>query len=94
MAETDEHDHEAGAEVQWFNDTKVLELLRQQGNIRKDIGLDQSTTANYRPFETQNVILRTSGAVLIPGDGFKDLFSSADADKVYYSVVLSAILAY
>ena len=63
-------------------------------DIRKDIGWDLSTTANYRPFETQNVILRASGAVLIPGDGFKDLFSSADADKVYYSVVLSAILAY
>jgi hypothetical protein len=78
----------------WFNNTKVLELLRQQGNIRKDFGWDLSTTANYRPFETQNVILRASGAVLIPGDGFKDLFSSADADKVYYSVVLSAILAY
>jgi hypothetical protein len=78
----------------WFNNTKVLELLREQGNIRNDIGWDLSTTANYRPFDTQNVILRASGAVLIPGDGFKDLFSSADADKVYYSVVLSAILAY
>jgi hypothetical protein len=78
----------------WFNNTKVLELLREQGHIRDDIGWDLSTTANYRPFETQNVILRASGAVLIPGDGFKDLFSSADADKVYYSVVLSAILAY
>jgi hypothetical protein len=78
----------------WFNNTEVLELLRQQGNIRNDIGWDLSTTANYRPFDTQNVILRASGAVLIPGDGFKDLFSSADADKVYYSVVLSAILAY
>jgi hypothetical protein len=78
----------------WFNNTKVLEILRQQAPIRKDLGWDLSTTANYRPFDTQNVILRASGAVLIPGDGFKDLFSSADADKVYYSVVLSAILAY
>jgi len=78
----------------WFDNTKTLEVLRQQGPIRKDLGWDLSTTANYRPFDTQNVILRASGAVLIPGDGFKDLFSSADADKVYYSVVLSAILAY
>ncbi|HEX4506062.1 MAG TPA: hypothetical protein VH722_10055, partial [Alphaproteobacteria bacterium] len=78
----------------WFNNTQPLEVLRQQGTIRKDIGWDLSTTANYRPFDTQNVILRASGAVLIPGDGFKDLFSSADADKVYYSVVLTAILAY
>lgn len=78
----------------WFDNTKTLEALRQQGPIRNDLGWDLSTTVNYRPFDTQNVILRASGAVLIPGDGFKDLFSSADADKVYYSVVLSAILAY
>jgi hypothetical protein len=77
-----------------FNNTEVLEYLRQQGHIRKDIGWDLSATANYRPFNTQNVIFRASGAVLVPGDGFKDLFSSADADKLYYSVVLSAILAY
>jgi len=78
----------------WFDNTKILEILRQQAPIRNDLGWDLSTTVNYRPFDTQNVILRASGAVLIPGDGFKDLFSSADADKVYYSVVLSAILAY
>jgi hypothetical protein len=78
----------------WFNDVKILEYLRQQAPIRTDIGWDLSTTANYRPFDTQNVILRASVAVLIPGDGFKDLFSSADADKVYFSVVLSAVLAY
>ena len=78
----------------WFDNTKILEDLRQQAPIRNDIGWDLSTTVNYRPFDTQNVILRASGAVLIPGNGFKDLFSSADSDKVYYSVVLSAILAY
>jgi hypothetical protein len=77
-----------------FNNTGVLEYLRQQGHIRQDIGWDLSATANYRPFNTQNVIFRASGAVLVPGDGFKDLFSSADAAKLYYSVVLSAILAY
>jgi hypothetical protein len=78
----------------FFNDTQVLEMLREQGNIHHDIGWDLSTTANWRPFDTQNVILRASGAVLIPGQGFKDLFSSESSDKVYYSVVLDAVLAY
>ncbi len=77
-----------------FNNTAILRMLREQAPIRKDIGWDLSTTANWRPFETQNVIFRASGAVLVPGDGFKDLFSSATSDKLYYSVVLNLILAY
>ena len=78
----------------FFNDTQVLEALREQGNIHHDIGWDLSTTATWRPFDTQNVIFRASGAVLIPGQGFKDLFSSESSDKVYYSVFIDAILAY
>ncbi len=77
-----------------FNNTEILQLLREQGNIHKDIGWDLSTTANWRPFDTQNVIYRMSGAVLVPGQGFKDLFSSESSDKLYYSVVFDVILAY
>jgi hypothetical protein len=71
-----------------------LELLRQQAPVRNDFGWDLSTTANYRPFDTQNVIFRLSGAVLVPGDGFKDLLAAESNDKLYYSVVLNLILAY
>lgn len=77
-----------------FDSTKVLEQLRQQGPIRNDIGWDMSVTANWRPFDTQNMIFRASGAVLVPGDGFKDLLASEASDKLYYSVVLNLILAY
>jgi hypothetical protein len=77
-----------------FNNTKILELLRQQAPVRNDFGWDLSTTANYRPFDTQNVIFRLSGAVLVPGDGFKDLLAAESNDKLYYSVVLNLILAY
>ena len=35
-----------------------------------------------------------SGAVLQPGDGFRDLFANATRDKRYYSVLLNAILTY
>jgi hypothetical protein len=77
-----------------FNNTKILEILRQQAPVRNDIGWDLSATANWRPFDTQNVIFRASGAVLVPGDGFKDLLASQASDKLYYSVVLNLILAY
>jgi hypothetical protein len=77
-----------------FNNTTVLELLRQQAAIHRNIGWDISGAATYRPFETQNVILRTSAAVLIPGQGFDDLFASATPGQVYFSVLVNAILAY
>ena len=77
-----------------FNNTKILEILREQAPVRNDIGWDLSVTSNWRPFDTQNVIFRASGAVLVPGDGFKDLLASQASDKLYYSVVLNLILAY
>ncbi len=77
-----------------FNNTTVLELLRQQSPIHRNIGWDISGAATYRPFDTQNLILRTSAAVLIPGQGFNDLFASATPGQVYFSVLVNAILAY
>jgi hypothetical protein len=77
-----------------FNNTTVLELLRQQSPIHRNIGWDISGAATYRPFDTQNLILRTSAAVLIPGQGFEDLYASATPGQVYFSVLVNAILAY
>jgi hypothetical protein len=78
----------------WFADTAVLEVLRQQDGIRRDIGWDLSAAVTYRPFLTQNVILRLSGAVLLPGKGFKDLFDAYEGDKRYYSVLTNLVLTY
>ena len=77
-----------------FNNTAVLEALRQQGGISRDIGWDLSTAATIRPFDTQNVVIRASIAFLVPGQGFKDLFASATPDQVYYSALMNVILTY
>ena len=77
-----------------FNDTTVLEVLRAQSPIHRDIGWDISGAVTWRPFDTQNVILRASAAVLVPGQGFKDLFASEGSSQVYYSVLLNLILKY
>jgi hypothetical protein len=71
-----------------------VEALRQQGNISQDIGWDTSLALTYRPFETQNLVFRASGAVLTPGAGFNELFSNSAHDGQYYSVLLNAILAF
>ncbi len=67
-----------------------MEAARNQGDIDREIGLDASLAAIYRPFATQNIVLRASAAALVPGRGFKQLFG----DSVQYSVLFNLILSY
>lgn len=69
----------------WFDDTTVLEVARNQSPIDERIGTDASVAWIWRPFMTQNIVLRLSGAALFPGDGIKDLYGT-DED-IYYSVL-------
>jgi hypothetical protein len=78
----------------WFHKTAVLEALRNEGSIPRDIGWDVSLAAIWRPKFTQNIVFRASGALLQPGKGFRDLFDNSDGDKRYYSVLLNAIVTY
>ena len=78
----------------WFANTAVLQALRVEGSIPRDIGWDISTAAIYRPHFNQNIVFRLSGAVLEPGKGFKDLFGNTDGDKRYYSVLFNTILTF
>ena len=78
----------------WFHRTATLEALRMQGTIRNDIGWDLSAAAIWRPFSTQNIVFRLSGALLQPGTGFDDLFTNQPRDRRYYSVLANLILTY
>jgi hypothetical protein len=78
----------------WFHRTDVLQALRVQGTIRRDIGWDVSAAMIYRPRATQNLVFRLSGAILQAGTGFRDLFTNNDRDRQYYSVLFNAILSY
>ena len=78
----------------WFANTSILQALRNEGSIPKDIGWDVSAALIYRPKFTQNLVFRASGAVLRPGAGFRDLFANSDRDKRYVSILLNAILSY
>ena len=75
----------------WFADTEVLEFTRAQENISKNIGQDISAALIWRPYATQNIVFRLSGAFLHPGSGWKELYGS---DKTPYSVLANLILAY
>jgi len=76
----------------WFDNTATLEAARQQASIARSIGTDASIAWIYRPYFTQNVVLRLSGAALRPGEGFKNLFGTGHS--LYYSVLANVILTY
>jgi hypothetical protein len=48
----------------------VLEAARNQGPVDEHIGYDLSAALIWRPFMSQNVVLRASWAQLLSGDGF------------------------
>ena len=76
-----------------WDSTEVLEILRQQERISRDVGWDVSAGLIYRPFFTNNVIFRASGAVLLPGSGYEELFNDR-TDEPPYSVLLNLTLTY
>jgi hypothetical protein len=78
----------------WFATTAVLQELRNEGSIPREIGWDLSASAIWRPWASQNVVTRLSAAALVPGGGFKDLFENSDRHPVYFSVLANVILTY
>jgi hypothetical protein len=59
----------------WFDETESLQLFTFQRHIDSYIGADLSTGFEYRPFLNNNAIMRAGVSTLIPGTGFKDLYS-------------------
>ena len=78
----------------WFDNTAGLQVLRSEGSIPKDIGWDLSVAGIWRPKATQNIVGRLSAAVLLPGDGFKDLFENRERDRAYVSVLANLIVSF
>lgn len=74
----------------YFDNTAVLEVARNQGTIDPDIGVDASLALIYRPLFSQNIVLRLSGAALVPGKGFRSLYG----DDTSYSILGNLMLAY
>ncbi|MCB2072710.1 MAG: hypothetical protein H6917_07510 [Novosphingobium sp.] len=78
----------------WFENTATLQVLRNEGSIPKTIGWDLSAAAIWRPKATQNIVFRLSGAALVSGKGFRDLFDNLAGHRNYYSVLGNVILTY
>lgn len=74
----------------WFDDTAVVEVARNQGDIDRHIGYDLSASLTWRPMMSQNIVVRASYATLLAGDGFEALYP--DEDPGYF--LLNAIFSY
>ncbi len=72
-----------------FETTEVLEVARNQAPIDDEIGHDVSVSLIYRPFMSQNIVVRGAYARLLPGKGFKQLFPDEDAGYLMLNVVLT-----
>ena len=84
----------ANANHLWFATTATLQALRNEGSIPRDIGWDLSASAIWRPKAIQNVVLRLSGAALLPGTGFRDMFTTSRRDGAFYSILANATVAF
>ncbi|HET6250741.1 MAG TPA: hypothetical protein VFE47_23835 [Tepidisphaeraceae bacterium] len=73
-----------------FDNTSSLQLLLQDNKIGKDIGVDFSLGAHYRPFLNNNMIITAGVAALVPGSGFKGLYSS----DTLYSTFMAFTVTY
>ena len=82
-----------------FVDTSSLEYLRNQGKIDTAIGWEVSAALIYRPYFTQNVVARLSGAILVPGKGLEALYDTSgngtqSDGKLLYSVHGNLVLTF
>ena len=69
-----------------FARTQSLVFTLQQAGIRRTIGTDASVGAIYRPFLSDNIVLSGGAAVLVPGRGLRDFYTSQTLFSVFATV--------
>ena len=62
----------------WFDKTAPLQQFVFQGNIDRFVGFDIGYGFEYRPLLSENVAIVGGVQMLIPGQGFRDLYNNFD----------------
>ncbi|MCA9447010.1 MAG: hypothetical protein KC931_07835 [Candidatus Omnitrophica bacterium] len=73
----------------FFDDTEPIELVLQQPGINREIGWDLSLGMEYRPYFTNNVIMKGGVATLLPGSGFEEFSQDDDLFSAFLEVALT-----
>lgn len=90
-----------------FNETAPLEDALLTPTIHNDLGWDLSAGIQYRPLLTDNVIISAGMGILLPGQGYKDIYQTsavpvpgygssqaAHVDDFLYSGTIAVTLTY
>jgi hypothetical protein len=64
------------ANLVWFDKSNVLQQFLYQGNIDRFVGLDLGWGLEYRPLLSENIVWVGGVQMLIPGQGFRDIYDS------------------
>ena len=75
-----------------FDKTEVLHAIRQQASIDNEFAHDVSVSFIWRPYMSQNIVVRISAAGLLAEQGLDDLYGN-EAD-VPYSVLANITFVY
>ena len=76
-----------------FQNTEVLGVLRNQAPPSRSIGWDVSAGVQWRPFMSQNMVLNASAAMLLPGEGLKQLYDESQRGP-QYSILCNLLLSF
>ena len=73
----------------YFADTQVLEVARDLANVPRHVGADLSVSLTWRPLLSQNIVVRTSYARLIAGDGFETLYPHTNPGYFLFNLLFA-----
>jgi hypothetical protein len=76
----------ANANFMQFARTQTLIFLLQQNGIRRTIGTDASLGAVYRPFLSDNIVIAGGVAALVPGRGFRDIYTAQTLFSIFTTI--------
>jgi hypothetical protein len=81
------------ANVLFFDTTNVLEQFLFDGHIDRFIGTDLSWGFEYKPLLSENAVFILGTSVLIPGQGFRDLYNnySSRVDALFGGFLFASI---
>ncbi len=72
-----------------LNETAPFTTIRPDSVTSKNLGVDVSIAAVYRPFNSQNMVFRLSYAKLFAGNGFRQLMGAGNPDALLLNVILT-----
>ena len=79
----------ANASYLVFDDTDTIERVLNQDSIGTELGYDLSLGALWRPGLTDNVIVKGGASCLVPGHGFRDIYTAETLYAFFAEVIFT-----